>query len=166
MSQTKERFRELLGEFNTAVLITQKGDSLFRARPMAIVGVDENCDLWFIANNESAKVHELQTDTRVQVICQNGWASCVCISGRASLDYDRSKVYQLWKPIYQAWFPLGVNDPDIVLIHVKGEQGEYWDNTGLKRLNYVYKTIKAIVSGTTPEVAEGEQHGRVKLVHH
>lgn len=166
MSQTqKEKFRELLADFDTAVLITHGGKTPFRARPMAIAGVDDNCDLWFISSRDSAKIHEIERDTRVMVSCQNGWTSCVCIAGRASLNFDTAKLQELWNPSYQVWFPKGVNDPDIVLIHVVGDQGEYWDNTGINRVNYVYQAIKAIVTGTTPDLREGDQHGQVKFAH-
>jgi general stress protein 26 len=159
----KERFRDLLRDFDTAVLVTHSGEGYLRARPMAIAAVDENCDLWFITGRDSAKAHEIEKNTRVHVVCQDGWTSCVSLSGRASLDYDLVKLHSLWKASYQAWFPLGVNDPEVGLIHVIGEKGEYWDNTGIKRFTYVYQTVKAIVTGTTPEVREGEQHGHVQL---
>lgn len=159
----KEKFRELLRDFSTAVLITHTGKNDFRARPMAIAAVDEECGLWFITHLDSAKVHEIERNTHVHVVCQNSWASCISITGRATLNFDRSIIYKLWNPAYLAWFPKGVNDPDITLIHVVGEQGEYWDNSGLNRISYIYQTIKAIVTGTTPEVVEGDQHGQVKL---
>jgi general stress protein 26 len=164
MSQTQmEKFRELLKDFDTAVLITHAGGNLLRARPMAIAAVDEACDLWFITGRDSAKAHEIEINTRVHVVCQHGWKSCVSLSGRASVCYDAVRIRDLWKASYQAWFPLGVNDPDIGLIHVVGEQGEYWDNTGLKQFTYVYQTVKAIMTGTTPNVREGDQHGQLKL---
>lgn len=164
MSQTQsEKFRELLASFATAVLVTRGSRSTLHARPMAIARVDENCDLWFVTSRDSAKVHEIDVDTRAHVICQNGWSSCVCISGRATIDYDRERIRELWNASLQIWFPKGMNDPEITLIRVVGEQGEYWDNTGLNRITYLYQTIKAIVTGTTPEIKQGEQHGEVKL---
>ncbi len=158
-----EKFRERLGDFDTAVLITQGPKNQFNARPMAIAGVSDDCDLWFITSKDSAKVHQIQKDTRVNIVCQHGWSSCICATGRASLEFDKGKLEQLWNTAYQVWFPKGMNDPEIVLIHVVLEQGEYWDNTGLNRFNYVYQSIKALVTGTTPEVEEGKQHGHVKL---
>jgi general stress protein 26 len=166
MSQTQnEKFRERLGDFDTAVLITQGPKNSFCARPMAIAGVEDNCDLWFITNRDSAKVHQIERDTLVNVVCQHGWSSCVCAVGRASLVRDPSKLEQLWSTAYQVWFPLGMRDPDIVLIHVVLERGEYWDNTGINRFSYAYQAVKAIVTHIAPEVEEGKQHGVVHLTH-
>lgn len=158
-----ERFHALLKDFDTAVLITRGGETDFRARPMAIARVEADCDLWFITAADSAKVHEIEQDTRVHVVCQKGWTSCVSITGRASLHRDRAEIRKVWKTPYQVWFPGGVDDPNIVLIHFAGEHGEYWDNTGMNRLLYSYKAIKALATGTTPEVEEGNQHGHVTL---
>jgi len=130
---------------------------------MAIAQTDDNCDVWFIARDDSMKVHEIERDTRAQVVCQKGWSSCISIAGHASLSRDRAEIRNLWKTSYQVWFPGGVDDPNIVLIHFAGEQGEYWDNTGTNRLTYTYRALKALATGTTPKVTEGEQHGRVPL---
>ncbi len=164
MSQPeREKFRELLNGFDTAVLTTHGGQYHFRSRPMAIADVDGNCDVWFVTGRDSAKVHEIEADTRAQVVCQKGWNSCVCIAGKASIVEDRLKIQELWKPSYKVWFPQGVDDPNLVLIHVRGDYGEYWDNSGINRFTYLYQALKAIVTGTTPDVGEGERHGQVTL---
>jgi len=144
MSQLQtEKFREHLGDFNTAVLITRGGETPFRARPVVIAGVDQNCDLWLVTSRDFANVHEIDRNAPVLLTCQTGWGSCVCIAGRASLNRDRTKLRE-----FEAWFPLGANDPDIVLIHVAGESGEYWDNTGMDRRMYIYENVHTIVTDT------------------
>lgn len=160
-NQSKD-FRELLEGFETAVLITSEGEGL-HARPMAVADVDDNCDLWFITGDKTAKVREIARESRVQVVCQNGWRSCVSISGYASIVKDGAKIRELWKASYRTWFPEGADDPGIVLIHVRGEHAEYWDNNGVNALSYAYQAIKAVATGRTPEVKEGEQHGYVSL---
>ena len=84
------RFCELLGQFDTAVLITHGYDTFFRSRPMLIARIEDNGDLWFITSEESAKVHEIEADTRVHVICQHGRSSCVTVTGHASLRRRKS----------------------------------------------------------------------------
>lgn len=160
-----EIFRGLLRGYDTAVLITHGRETGFRARPMMIAHVDDNADLWFITSEDSAKIHEIESNTRVHVICQNGSSSCLSVSGRASLSRERIKIRDLWKPTFRVWFPQGEADPNIVLIHVMGEQGEFWDNSGTEGLTYMYEAVKAVITGTTPKIREGEQHGHVNLAH-
>lgn len=131
---------------------------------MEVARVDENGDLWFFTGDDTAKVREIESDPRVQVICQNGRASFVALGGRATLiRHDRALIRELWKPSFKVWFPGGVEDPNIVLIRVTGERGEYWDHTGVKGLKYICQSIKAVVQGTSPEIKEGEEHGRVNF---
>lgn len=158
-----ETFRKLLSDFDAAVLVTHGTRTHFQARPMVIAKVDSNCDLWFITSAESAKVHEIEADTRVQVICQNGRSRCLSIAGHASLVRNRETIRELWNPMLLPWFPAGAEDPDLVLIKVEGEHAEFWDNSGFKGLTYLYQTIKAVATGSTPKVEEGRQHGEVNL---
>jgi len=158
-----EKFHRLLADFDTAVLITHASGNTLHARPMVIARVDENCDLWFIASQDSAKANEIDVDTRAYVVCQNGRSSCVYISGHATVDYDRTRVRELWNTSLQAWFPQGLNDPNLVAIHVVGQQGEYWDGAGENRITHLYETLKAIVTDAMSGVKPGDQHGQVTL---
>ena len=158
-----EKFRSVLKSFDTAALVTHAVSGGLRARPMAIADIDADCDLWFITDEASAKAHEIQADTRVLVVCQNGWSSAVSLSGRASLVKDRAKIASLWKEAYRVWFTGGKDDPHIVLIHVNGEEGEYWDATGINRLKYFYRAAKAYATNTRPEMVPGENYAKVKL---
>ena len=163
MSNEKAKFHELLEAFDTAVLITRGPAAGFDARPMAIADIDSDCNLWFITSFDSAKVREIENDAQVEVICQNGWTSCVCVSGRAAVTRDQDRIHHLWKAAYKGWFPQGPTDPAIALIQVLGSSGEYWDNTGVNKLRYAYESLKAMATGDRPQVKEGEQHGRVSL---
>ncbi len=46
---------------------------------------------------------------------------------------------------------------------MRPEEGEFWDNEGFNKIKYLFESAKAYVTGQTPEVAEGEQHGVVQL---
>ena len=34
---------------------------------------------------------------------------------------------ELWNHLYQAWFPQGLEEPDLALLKVDVERAEYWD---------------------------------------
>src|SRR6187549_1353382 len=69
---------ELLHGFSTAMLITHSGGRL-RARPMAIASLTESCELWFITGQDSAKAHEIERDTRVNVVCQEDHSAYIAL---------------------------------------------------------------------------------------
>jgi len=125
--------------------------------------VDENTDLWLITARDSEKVREIDTDSRVQVHAQDGWAKCVVLNGRASVVEDKAMIREVWRTAFQVWFPEGADDPNIALLHVTGEQAEYWDSTGANGLHYIYQSLKALMTGSTPEITEGKQHGAMAL---
>jgi general stress protein 26 len=158
-----EKLYDLLKDFSTAMLITMGGPDSCHARPMAIAKVDENTDLWLFTARDSEKVREIEADSRVQVHCQEGWTKCVVIAGHATVVADRAVIREIWKPSFKAWFPDGAEDPNIVLLRIAGEYAEYWDSTGANRFRYAYQSLKALVTGTTAEIKEGEQHGKVNL---
>ena len=54
-------------------------------------------------------------------------------------------IHEAWKPTFKIWFPEGADDPNIVLLHVKGEDAEYWDSAG----------VTALVTGPAQEIKEG-----------
>lgn len=161
-AEQREHFHKLLTQFCTAMLITHAG-AAFRARPMAFARVEDDCRIWFFTSAESAKSHEIQADTHVQIVCQKDRSAYLSLSGRASLERDRGMISQLWQEPFRVWFPGGKEDPDIELIVVSPESGEFWDNQGFNKIKYLFAAAKAYVTHTTPAVEEGEQHGQVKL---
>jgi general stress protein 26 len=162
-NQQLEKIRELLEHFDTAMLVTCGATHSPRARPMAIARVESNCDLWFFTERDTAKVHEIESNQQVLVVCQNEHSRYIAICGRAALVSDRARIQELWKESYRTWFPMGAEDPDLLLISVHADEAEYWDNQGLKGVQYAFQAVKAYATGTRPEVKEGEQHGRMHL---
>lgn len=159
----QQHLYNLLKSFSTAMLVTHASDGKLRARPMAIARVDEDCHLWFLTSAESAKAHEIEADTHVHVVCQNDRAAYLSMSGTATLSRDRDKIKELWQESFAIWFPTGADDPDIALISVRPEEGEYWDNEGFNRIKYLLQAARAYAAGEKPELEEGQQHGRVTL---
>jgi general stress protein 26 len=157
-----EKLYGLLKDFSTVMLVTMDGGDC-HARPMAVAQVDKNTDLWLFTSRDSTKVREIKADTRVQVLGQAGWSNCVVLAGHVQVVADRARIHAMWKPAFRVWFPEGADDPNIVLLHIKGERAEYWDNTGMNRFSYLYQTIKAVATGTTPVIREGDQHGKLTL---
>ena len=145
------------------MLVTHTPAHGLRARPMQIAGVDADSRVWFFTALESGKVEEIALDTHVAVVCQKNRDLYVSLTGKASVLRDPAKVEELWKEPFKAWFPGGKDDPQLSLVSVTPEEGEYWDNEGFRKIKYLFEAAKAYAKGTKPEIEEGEQHGKVKL---
>ena len=65
-----------------------------------------------------------------------------------------------WTPSAKAWFPKGVDDPDIAVITVDVEDAEYWDAPSGK-IVVLYAYAKAVVTGHKP--GNVGEHERVSL---
>ena len=156
-------FISLLKKLNTAMLVTHTGDAGFHARPMALAAVEDDGQIWFISGKDTAKIHEIEIDSHVHIVAQDGDSAFLSLTGRASLIGDREKIAHLWKEPFRVWFPGGKDDPDIELISVHPERGEFWDSTGTNRCRYLWEAAKAYVTGTTPDTEDGDMHGKVRL---
>lgn len=153
------KLRELLSSFSTAMMVTRTGDDHLHTRPMALAQVEESGTIWFITADESSKVREIVHDTRVHLVFQNERSLYLSVNGIATPVHDKQKVEELWKEPFRVWFPHGKDDARIVLIAVEPQDAEYWDSQGWNKITYLFKAAKAYVSGQTPEVEEGKEHG-------
>ena len=99
----------------------------------------------------------------MHLICQKNHSIYLAISGHASLVVSRTKINEVWQEPYKVWFPEGKTDPNLALISVDLVEAEYWDNAGAEKVKYLFESAKAYLTGTTPKVVEGDQHGFVKL---
>lgn len=158
----REKLIELLNSFRTAMLVTTAKDGSIHARPMALQKVDDNGDLWFMTDVTSKMIQEIGAEARATVTCQRDNAF-VSVEGRAAVTQDRAKISELWTEHAKVYFPQGKDDPNIALIRLVAESGEYWDNEGLQGIKYVFEALKAYVGGTRPDENDKEQHASVHL---
>lgn len=71
------------------------------------------------------------------------WGS---VSVTAAIVRDRAKMVELWNPILKAWFPKGLDEPDIALLTVEVAQAEYWD-TASSKVVQLAGFVKAMATG-------------------
>ncbi len=151
------KLRELIEDISIASLVTMDSDGVLRARPMATQQLDENSELWFFTNDYTAKVDSVLAHPQVCVsYADPGKNSYVSVSGTAELVRDKAKIKELWKPALKAWFPKGVDDPDIALLRVDAISAQYWDSSESK-LVQLFGMLKAIATGEPAEGGENEK---------
>lgn len=159
---SREKLLNTLKTFRNAMLVTTASDGMLRSRPMALMKVDEpSGDIWFMTSSASGKVDEIETHAQVNVSLQKDNAF-LSISGKASINRDRAKLDEIWSEEAKVYFPKGKEDPDLALIKVSPAEGEYWDNEGVNGLKLLIASVKAYVTGTTPDF-DKSQHAAVHL---
>lgn len=158
-----ERVRELMEGFSTAMLITHGSGDTIHARPMAIAGVGEHTEIWFVSGEDTEKVHEIARDTRANVVCQKDHSAYLSLAGTINIVRDRTRVNDLWKEAFRVWFPGGKEDPNLILLRFQPLRAEYWDNTGFNKVAYLWEAAKAYVTGEPPKIHQ-EAHGVAEMV--
>lgn len=154
-----DKFKKLTESIDFCMLTTISGGQL-RSRPMSTQEMDENGDLWFFTSDQTHKVDEIEADSRVNVgYSKPNDNTYVSVSGRASISKDKQKIEELWNPVLKAWFPKGLDDPNLALLKVSVEEAEYWDSPN-STLVQLAGFVKALVTG---EQAKGGEHGKVSL---
>ncbi|MCE9578475.1 MAG: pyridoxamine 5'-phosphate oxidase family protein [Deltaproteobacteria bacterium] len=152
---------EILDSAGTVVVITRAADGQLHPRPMAVVRVDEDGTTYFVTPRSSTKVAELEADPRVDLVFQSR-TRYASISGRGRLVNDRAMIEALWTEGWRLWFPEGKQDPEITLLAVDPEHGEYWDQSGTRGLSFLLRAARAYVTGTTVE-PRPEDHGATSM---
>ena len=154
--ERRETVKELVKDARIAMVTTMTGDGRHVSRPMAVQDVEFDGDLWFFAYAGSDLVAQVAANPQVNVsFSDNKQHAWVSISGAAERTDDRAKAEELWNPMLKAWFPDGLDTPELTLIKVHAESAEYWDAPHGK-VATLLGYAKAAVTGKTPDVGENE----------
>ena len=76
-------------------------------------------------------------------------------SGAAQLVRDRARIKELWNPFYTAWFPEGIDDPDVALLRVEVDSAEYWEGRS-STVAHIIGLAKVALTGKPANVGENE----------
>ncbi|MCW3091561.1 MAG: pyridoxamine 5-phosphate oxidase family protein [Ferruginibacter sp.] len=152
-SEAISKLQKLVNDIGTCMFFTDTQTGIHNSRPMAVIDVDINGNLWFFTNLQSAKVKDIGKDSHVHLVFASpAKDSYVDLRGRASIETDAKSIEEKWNPIIKAWFPEGKNDPNICLIKVKTDEAHYWDTDSTKMVEML-KIVASVVTGK--QLAEG-----------
>ena len=161
--EKKQHLHELIKGFRTAVLVTRAPDGGLHGRPLSLAEAQDDGTVFFSTSVASPKVGELEADAHVAVILQDS-KRYVSLSGTARTSQDRTLIDRLWTDAWKVWFPEGKDDPTLGIITVTPESAEYWDQTGVAGIEYLFKSIKAYATGTKPaDGADERQNAKLRL---
>ncbi len=126
-----KKLAEKIKGIRIAMLTTIDQDGRLVSRPMGTQEADFDGTLWFFTQASTPKVEDVQQEQQVNVsYSKPGSDTFVSVSGTAHVVRDTAKMQSLWKPFLKAWFPKGLEDPDLALLRVDATQAEYWDAPG------------------------------------
>ncbi|WP_138419401.1 pyridoxamine 5'-phosphate oxidase family protein [Aquibacillus sediminis] len=131
--------RELIKDVNTAMLTTATEEGLV-SRPMRTQQVEFDGDLWFFTKKETNKYDEIVQDQDVNVAYVG--KSYVSVRGKAEIVEDLDKKKQLWSKAHETIMQTSYDDPNVILIKVKVEAAEYWEEGNfIKKVAFYYKRM-------------------------
>ena len=141
------KLNELIKYIRIAMMTTVGEDGMPHSRPMATQQMESDGELWFFTLWSAHKTRELEENPKVNLAYAdpNG-NTYVSVSGTSHLLRDEEKMRELWNPLYRAFFPKGLEDPDLALLKVTVEHVEYWDAPSGKMMQLA-GIVKSIVTG-------------------
>ena len=152
------KLREIVKAVDICMLTTTDEQGDLHSRPMSNNrDVEFDGDLWFFTYGSSHKVDEVGRVPKVNAsfadVDAQQYAS---LTGRAEVVRDRAMIEELWKPQLRAWFPEGVDTPDIALLKVTAERAEYWDGSQ-SLVAHAVSFISSLLKGEPAELGENEK---------
>jgi general stress protein 26 len=139
---------------------TIEADGNIVSRPMSTRQIDADGTIWFYTDDHSEKVEEVARFDHVNLAYADvSKQTYISLSGTAELVTDRAMITKLWSPVLQAWFPRGLEDPNLGLLKVIPHSAEYW-NTSSSKMQQIFKIAKAIMKG---KQYQGGEHGKIML---
>jgi len=145
--QALEKFKKLVEEIKACMFITNTAGEQEHTRPMATIEVEDNGTLWFFTDVRSIKVEEVNMQREVHLVYAHpGKESYLDVWGEAAVVTDMQSKKDKWTPFVKAWFPDGVDDPNLALLKVQPQDVYYWDAEAGRMVSFL-KIIAGAITG-------------------
>lgn len=145
--ENNQKIHGLIHDIRVAMLTTLDTDGQLHSRPMGTQETEFDGSVWFFTSRSSGKIHSIETESHVNLAYSKPEDQrYVSLAGKAFVVEDRVQMEKLWSPILKAWFPLGLEDPDLCLLRIDVESAQYWDSPSSTVVKIVGFT-KAILTG-------------------
>jgi general stress protein 26 len=153
-----QHFAKLIKDIKFAMLNTLNARGQITSRPMTLQQIEFDGALWFFASKTSEFVKDIENNHEVNLTFSNPKdMSFTSANGEAVVINDENKKNELWKPMYQAWFPEGLNDPNLCLLKISIHSADYWEAPGLKIVRLM-AFAKAAITGKSGDLAGKHGH--------
>lgn len=159
MAQHDEAMTKLwsmIKDIKVAMMTTWDGEQM-HARPMHGHQQEFAGKLYFLTRLDSGKTDEIRHYDKLNLAyADTKDNSYVSVAGRGRITTDRTRIREFWNPVAAAWFPQGLDDPDLALIEVDAEAAQYWDGTS-SSMKFLYQIARANPTGREPELGESRK---------
>lgn len=158
MTDKYKQFQKLVEELETAMLTTRRPDGLLVSRPMATQALAAGADLWFVTAKGSPKLSEIAANPEVNLsYYKDRTREWISVAGKARIVDDRSKIHELYRPDWRAWFEDhggdengGPDDPRLVLIAIDIQIVHYLELNKPQAV-VLFEVAKGMITGKQPE---------------
>jgi general stress protein 26 len=131
-----EKLKQIVGRCRVGMLGMYHEDGIHFS-PMSHVDIDDDGNLWFFTTKESGKAISAKNKNNIFITyAQEANSTFLSISGKAYLNSNREKMRELFNPYVKAWFPNGLEDPNLSLLVVHPLDVECWTCDDHKILTY------------------------------
>jgi general stress protein 26 len=146
-----KKIAELVRGIRICMMSTLDTRGQIHSRPMATQDEPFDGSLWFLTRATSEKIGDLENTRNVTLdYAEPADSKYITLRGTATVVNDRSKIKELWNPMYKAWFPKGENDPEITVLRVDVAEGEFWDANSSKIIMGIRYVAAAVTGGKVP----------------
>jgi len=146
-----DKLYALIDDIRICMMTTIEEDGRLASRPMYGLEADKAGDLWFFTRIESPKIIEISRDGHVNLAYSHpAKQHYISVSGRAEIVRDIGHIKDKWAEPMRTWFPEGKDDPQLALIRVHPEHGEFWDSPS-STVIHLYGYVKAVATGSSPD---------------
>lgn len=154
---------DMIKDIRFGMLTVRGAGGRLYSRPMTTQNgeADHGGVIWFFMSRSGQPVADLTASPDVNVAYADPDSDMyVSASGTARIVEDPVKKRDLWSAAARAWFPGGVEDPDLALVAVLVAEADYWDVKANKAVQ-IFKLAKAALTGEGP--ADLAEHRRVRM---
>lgn len=149
---------ELIDSIEVAMLTTHAADGSMVTRPLQTLKFDANGEWVFFTAADSQKLSELRANPDVNIAYGHpGEQRYVSVRGRARDDRDRATIAELWSMPQEIFFPLGTDDPDLVVLRVRVRDAAYWESAG----NFVAQALDFAKAMLSDDPSDLGKHGKL-----
>jgi general stress protein 26 len=152
----RDKLWELIKDIEVAMMTSWDGKEM-HSRPMHSHHDRDAGRLLFFTRLHSGKSDEIARFDKLSLAYADvGSNTYVSIAGRGTISRDRDRMRAFWSPAVSAWFPGGLDDPELALIEVTPESAQYWDATS-SSMRYLWEMAAANLTGREPDVGESRK---------